>query len=370
MNFDCVVVGAGLAGSTAARMLAENGKRVLIIEKLTHVAGHAYDEYDDNGVLIHRYGPHIFHTNEKKVFNFLSRFTSWHYYQHRVLSYVDGMLVPFPINCDTINMLFGTSISTSEIENFLRKEVEASQFDSPPQNFEDAVVSQVGNRLYEKFFKNYTIKQWNTDPKNLHADIAKRIPTRSNRDSRYFADKYQGLPKDGYTKMVKKMLIHDNISILTQCDYFEVKDELNPSLTVYTGALDEFFGKVHGELAYRSLKLEFKTFDEEYHQEAAVINYPNDYDWTRITEFKRMTGQKIEKTVICYEYPLDKGEPYYVVMTDENMRKRDAYMKEVEKLEKSGEYLFVGRLAEYKYYNMDKVVLEAIKKVENWLKRR
>ena len=363
-----VVVGAGLAGASAARILAEADKRVLVIERLRHVAGHAYDEFDENGILIHKYGPHIFHTKEKKVFDFVSKFTNWHYYQHRVLSYVDGMLVPFPINRDTINSLFGVNISTSQVEEFLKKEVESSDFNDPPQNFEDAVISQVGRRLYEKFFKNYTIKQWNRDPRELSADIARRIPTRSNRDGRYFSDRYQGLPKFGYTKMVENILNHPNISLLTNCDYFEIKDELKPNLTVYTGELDKFFDYSNGELEYRSLELIFETLEETQHQQVAVVNYPNDYDWTRITEFKLITGQRSNKTVLCYEYPKDKGEPYYIVMSEENMKKRAMYMKEVEKLEKSGEYLFVGRLAEYKYYNMDQVILASMEKISRWLK--
>ncbi len=365
----CVVVGAGLAGATAARILAESGERVFVIERLNHIAGHAYDEFDENGMLIHKYGPHIFHTNEKKVFDFVSKFTSWHYYQHRVLSYVDGMLVPFPINRDTINSLFGVNISTSEVEDFLKEEVKNSNFNNPPKNFEDMVISQVGRRLYEKFFKNYTIKQWSRDPKELSADVAKRIPTRSNRDDRYFSDKYQGLPKFGYTKMVERMLEHPKIFLVTNCDYSEIKDEFKAKLTVYTGELDKFFGESIGKLEYRSLDLIFETLEEKQHQQAAVINYPNDYDWTRITEFKIMTGQKSDKTVLCYEYPKDEGEPYYIVMSEENMQKREKYMKEVEKLEKSGEYIFVGRLAEYKYYNMDQVILASMEKISNWLKR-
>ncbi len=364
----CVVIGAGLAGATAARVLAEAGERVLIVEKLNHVAGHVRDEFDEYGVLIHAYGPHIFHTDNSEVFRFLSRFTKWHHYQHKVLSYVDGMLVPFPINRDTIAHLFGVNISTSEVKDFLKSEVKRSTFNDPPQNFEDAVISQVGERLYEKFFKNYTIKQWSRDPKELSADVAKRIPTRSNRDSRYFSDRYQGLPKFGYTKLVEKMLDHPQISVLTSCDYFEIVKDLKAKFTVYTGLLDEFFDYSHGRLEYRSLKLVFETYDEVHHQAASVVNYPNDYDWTRITEFKYMTGQKSDKTTLCYEYPLDKGEPYYVVMSDENVKKRERYMKEVAKLEETREYLFLGRLAEYKYYNMDQVVKRSIDQVSNWLK--
>lgn len=365
-----IIVGSGLAGATSARILAESGFRVLIVEKLNHVAGHAYDEFNEDGVLIHTYGPHIFHTKDRSVFEFLSRFTSWNYYQHRVLSYVDGMYVPFPINRDTISQIFGIDLSIEDVGKFLDGEVKNSNFTNPPINFEDAVISQVGRRLYEKFFMNYTKKQWNKAPSELSSEIAKRIPTRSNRDGRYFSDPYQGLPIHGYTKMVERMLDHPNISILTNCDYFEIKPEIKPIMTVYTGKLDEFFDKVHGELEYRSLKLDFRTYREEYHQPAAVVNYPNDYDWTRITEFKYMTGQKSDVTTLCYEYPLDKGEPYYVVMTEENMNKRALYMKEIEKVEKDGEYLFIGRLAEYKYYNMDEVISRTFQKIGEWLRRK
>ncbi len=366
-NF-CVVVGAGLAGATAARILAEAGERVLVVEKLQHVAGHAYDEFNDDGMLIHIYGPHIFHTNNSNVFKFLSRFTEWHFYQHKVLSYVDGMLVPFPINRDTISQLFGLKISTNDVEKFLRREVENSEFKKPPENFEDVIISQIGRRLYEKFFMNYTRKQWNREPKELSAEVAKRIPIRSNRDGRYFSDRYQGLPKFGYTKMIEKMLDHSQISVLTNCDYFEIAEELKAKLVVYTGPLDEYFKNVYGKLEYRSLKFVFETYEREYYQPVGVVNYPNDYDWTRITEFKHLTGQKSDKTTICYEYPLEQGEPYYVVMSEKNMYKREQYMKEILKLEKTKEFLFIGRLAEYKYYNMDQVVARALEKISGWLK--
>lgn len=365
----CLVVGSGFAGATAARILAESGQRVFVVEKMNHIGGHAYDELNQDGILIHTYGPHIFHTKNKEVFEFLSRFTTWNNYQHKVLSYVDGMYVPFPINRDTISQLFGLDLSISEVEKFLEEEVKNSKFKKPPDNYEDAVVSQVGRRLYEKFFMNYTKKQWNKEPNELSADIAKRIPTRSNRDGRYFTDPYQGLPEFGYTALIKNILDHPKISVITKCDYFEIRSELKPKLTVYTGRLDEFFDDSYGKLEYRSLDLVFKTYRQEFYQQAAVVNYPNDNDWTRITEFKFMTGQKSDFTTICYEYPADTGEPYYVVITEENMKKRELYLKGIDKLEKSGEYLFIGRLAEYRYYNMDEVVYRSIEKVDEWLRR-
>ncbi len=363
VRFDAVVVGAGLAGTTSARLLAESGKKVLLIEKRRHIAGNCYDYKNEYGITVHKYGPHIFHTNNSRVWKFVNRFSKFRYYQHRVLSYVDGKYLPFPINRDTIAELFGVDLPTAEVESFLREEVRRSKFNIPPQNFEDQVISQVGERLYEKFFKGYTIKQWNKDPKELSADIAKRVPIRSSRDGRYFTDKYQGIPVQGYTRMMERILNHENISVLLGVNYFDIKEELKSDLTVYTGKLDEFFGYSFGRLEYRSLRFEFITYDMEYYQPAAVVNYPNDYDWTRITEYKYFLDEKVPKTTVSYEYPVGEGEPYYVVLTKENMMRREKYMKEVKKLERSGEYIFVGRLAEYKYYNMDQVIEKALERL-------
>lgn len=363
MNYDVLIVGAGLAGSTAARLLAEKGEKVLVVEKHKHIAGHCHDYKDDNGITVHTYGPHIFHTNNKEVWDFVNRFTEFHYYQHRVLSYVDGNYVPFPINRDTIKEVFGVEISTLEVNEFLKKEVEKSRYNNPPKNFRDVVVSQVGERLYELFFKNYTWKQWGRSPEELAPEVAKRIPIRENRDKRYFSDKYQGIPKRGYTKMVENMLDHKNISILLGQNYFEIKDSIDSKMTIYTGELDRFFDYEFGKLEYRSLELKLKTFDVEYYQPVATVNYPNDYDWTRITEFKHFLGEKSDKTTVCFEYPKAEGEPYYIVMTEDNMKRRDQYMAKVSELEKAGKYMFIGRLAEYKYYNMDQVIKEAIKRI-------
>ncbi|NUU95863.1 UDP-galactopyranose mutase [Marinitoga sp. 1135] len=368
MKYEIVIVGAGLAGATAARLLAEKGKKVLVIEQHKHIAGHCHDYKNEHGITVHTYGPHIFHTKNKKVWDFVNRFTEFHYYQHKVLSYAEGKLIPFPINRDTLKEVFGIEIGTHEVKEFLEKEVKKSKFNNPPKNFRDAVVSQVGERLYEMFFKNYTIKQWERDPEELSAEIAKRIPVRENRDDRYFSDQYQGIPKHGYTKMVENMLDHENISLLLGADYFEVNDLFESELTIYTGELDRFFDYKYGKLEYRSLELKFKTFDKEYYQPVATVNYPNDYDWTRITEFKHFLDEKSNKTTVCFEYPKAEGEPYYVVMTEDNMEKRKKYMEEVEKLEKTGKYIFVGRLAEYKYYNMDQVIEKSIERVEEYLK--
>ncbi|MEM1673021.1 MAG: UDP-galactopyranose mutase [Archaeoglobaceae archaeon] len=368
MVVDCLVVGAGLAGSTAARILAESGRRVVVVEKMKHVAGHCHDYKDENNITVHSHGPHIFHTNNKRVWDFVNKFSDFHYYQHRVMSYVEGRLVPFPINRDTICLVFGIELATHEVEEFLEKEVKRSKFNDPPRNFKDVVVSQVGERLYELFFKNYTVKQWGRDPEELLPDVARRIPLRTNRDDRYFSDKYQGIPRQGYTRMVENILNHPNIVLMLGVDYFEVGEFFKPKLTVYTGELDRFFDYAYGRLEYRSLRLELKTFDEEYYQPVAVVNYPNDYDWTRTTEYKHFLNEKSMRTTVCFEYPLPEGEPYYVVMTQDNMEKREKYMKEVERLEKTGEYIFVGRLAEYKYYNMDQVIERVFEKLSQWLK--
>ncbi len=363
MKYDVIVAGAGLAGATAARLLAEKGKRVLVIEKRSQIGGNCYDFKDDSGITIHKFGPHIFHTNIKNVWDFLNRFTKFNHFQHRVLSFAEGRLINFPINRDTVCDVFGVNIPVDEVGEYLNAEVKKAKFNTPHLNFRDAVVSQVGERLYELFFKNYTKKQWEKEPEELSPEIASRIPIRENRDPRYFSDRYQGLPVKGYTAMIENMLNHENISIMLSADYFELKDSFEAFLTIYTGRLDEFFNKSQGTLDYRSVKFDFETLDQEWVQTAAVVNYPNDYDFTRITEFKHMTGEKSDSTTVCYEYPVADGDPCYVVISKENMDIRLKYLEEVEKLEKSGKYLFVGRLAEYKYYNMDQVVDVVMKKV-------
>ncbi len=363
MKYDVIVVGAGFAGSTAARIFAEQGKKVLIIEKRRHIGGNCYDFKDDNGVTIHKYGPHIFNTVDKNVWDFVNRFTDFNCYQHKVLSYVNSRLVPIPINRDTICDLFGVNISINEVEGFLANEARNSKFNDPAQNFRDVVVSQVGETLYELMFKKYTIKQWERDPEELSPDVAKRIPVRTNRDDRYFSSKYQGMPIKGYTPVFDKMLEHENIAVMLGVDYFNAKDDIAADFTVYTGELDRFFDYKYGKLEYRSIEFKYRTVEKEKFQPAAVVNYPNDYDYTRITEYKHFLDEKTEKSTICFEYPKKEGIPYYVVLTEENTAKRKQYIEEVKKLEEQGKYAFVGRLAEYKYYNMDQVVASTMKKL-------
>lgn len=356
MKVDVLVVGAGLAGSTAARLYAEGGKSVLIVERLKHIGGHCHDYKNEAGITIHSYGPHIFHTNNKQVWDFLNRFTAFRLYQHRVVSFAEGRLYPFPINLDTINLVFGTDLELEAMDEFLRQEAGKAEFSDPPENFRDAVVSQVGERLYRLFFKNYTRKQWERPPEELSADLAKRVPLRKSRDDRYFQDTYQGIPSKGYTPMIESMLDHRNIRLLTNTDYFEVKNEITSSITVYTGELDRFFDYKYGKLEYRSLDFTFETLEQPRFQDVAVVNYPNDYDWTRITEYKHFSGGESGKTTLSYEYPKREGEPYYVVLTEDNLNKRKRYLEEAEKFREEKNILFIGRLAEYVYYNMDGVI--------------
>lgn len=354
-----LIAGAGLAGCTSARLLADMGHKVTLFEERGHIAGNCYDERQNSGVSIHRYGPHIFHTNNSEVWQFVTRFTKMRPFQHRVLSYTQGQLLPFPINRDTICQLYGISISTHEVRAVLDAEVAKSKFSLPARNFRDAIVSQVGESLYACFFENYTAKQWQRDPSELSAEIAGRIPIRENRDDRYFTDKYQGIPLPGYTAMCENMIDHPNITLKLNRPYLS-GDEEDYDLLVYTGRLDQFFSEEEGALTYRSVRFDFETIDREFYQPAAVVNYPNDYDFTRITEFKHMTGEKSPQTEICFEYPSEDGVPCYVVLNAENIALRDRYLSKVKELEKTGRYQFIGRLAEYKYYNMDQVIARAL----------
>jgi len=363
MRHDVIVIGAGFSGSSAARIFAEQGKKVLVLEKRPHSGGNCYDFRNNFGITIQKYGPHIFHTNNEEVWSFLNRFTDFNDYVHKVLSNPDGNFYPVPINKKTICDFFKLDMITIDVKQVLKEEIAASSFKNPPQNFEDQVISQVGERLYEAFFKNYTMKQWGKDPKNLSADIAKRVPVRNNLDDTYFSDKYQGIPSEGFTKLFVNMLDHPNIDILLNTDYFDIKLPYEPELIVYTGELDKFFDYKYGELEYRSLEFEYKELEQERFQPVAVVNYPGEEPWTRITEYKQFLDEKNDKTTLCYEYPSDLGEPYYVIINEENLKKRELYMREAAELEEKKKVLFLGRLAEYKYYNMDQAAESAISKI-------
>jgi len=352
--FDYLIVGAGYAGSVLAERLARgSGKQILVVDRRPHIGGNAYDHYDDAGILVHKYGPHIFHTNSKEVFDYLSRFTDWRQYQHRVLASVDGQLVPIPINLDTINKLYGLQLNAFQMEEFLAGRAEVKQ---QIRTSEDVVVNKVGRELYEKFFRGYTLKQWGLDPSELDAQVTARVPTRTNRDDRYFTDTYQAMPRHGFTRMFARMLDHPNIKILLNTDYRDIKDAIPYRELIYCGPIDEYFDFRFGKLPYRCLEFKHETLNRPQYQPAAVVNYPNDNAFTRVTEFKYLTGQEHPKTSIVYEYPQAEGDPYYPIPRRENA---EMYRQYQELATEAGVH-FVGRLATYKYYNMDQVVAQAL----------
>ena len=353
--FDYLIVGAGFSGSVIAERLASQlGKKCLLVDRRNHIGGNAYDTYDAAGLLIHKYGPHIFHTNSAAVFEYLSQFTAWRQYQHFVKASVDGQLVPMPINLDTINLLYGLNLNSMQVEEFF-----ASQAEKVAQirTSEDVVVARVGRELYEKFFRNYTRKQWGLDPSELDASVTSRVPTRTNRDPRYFTDTYQAMPRQGYTRMFENMLDHPNIQIQLNADYRDVMSYVPFKNIVYTGPVDEFFDYRFGKLPYRSIDFKFETHNRPRYQEAPVVNYPNDYDYTRITEFKYLTGQEHDKTSIVYEFPKGDGDPYYPIPRPENAELYKQYQALAQERQ---DVWFVGRLATYKYYNMDQCVAQAL----------
>ncbi|HYD45255.1 MAG TPA: UDP-galactopyranose mutase, partial [Phenylobacterium sp.] len=351
--FDYLIVGAGYAGSVLAeRLSAGLGKRVLLIDRRNHIGGNAYDEKNEAGVLMHRYGPHIFHTNSEEIFGYLSRFTEWRPYEHRVLaSLPEGHLVPMPINRTTLNTLYGLSLKTDEeAEAFLASRAEPIE---RIRTSEDVVVSKVGRDLYERFFRGYTRKQWGMDPSELDKSVTARVPTRTNADDRYFTDTFQAMPLNGYTRMFENILDRDGITIETGVDFDDVRDEAVYDQLIYTGPVDEYFDHRFGPLPYRSLAFEHVTLDQAQFQPVGTVNYPDEATpYTRISEYKHMTGQVCDKTTVTYEYPRAEGDPYYPIPRPENQ----ALYKQYEALAlATPDVHFVGRLATYKYYNMDQV---------------
>lgn len=368
---DVLVVGAGFAGSVIAeRLAAQSDKRVLVIDRRGHIGGNAYDTHDAAGVLMHQYGPHIFHTNSEEVFAYLSRFTKWRAYEHRVLARVSGMDVPMPINRTTINRLYGLALATDEdVAAFMAERAEPV---AHIRTSEDVVVSKVGRDLYEKFFRGYTRKQWAMDPSDLDKAVAARVPARTNADDRYFTDTYQYMPRDGYTRMFEKMLDHDLIEVQTGVEYKDVIGDAVFDHVVFTGPVDEYFDFRFGKLPYRSLRFQHVTLDQPNFQAVGTVNYPDEaVPYTRITEYKHLTGQTHAKTSLTYEYPAADGDPYYPVPRPENQ----ALFKQYEALARAqGDVTFVGRLATYRYYNMDQVVGQALSAFKTlgrrWERRR
>lgn len=353
--FDYLVVGAGFSGSVIAeRLAAGSGKQVLLVDRRPHIGGNAYDHYNESGILVHKYGPHIFHANSKDIVDYLGRFTSWREYQHKVLASVDGQLVPIPINLDTVNKLYGLNLNAFQMEEFLNSRAEKRE---AVRTAEDVVLSKVGRELYEKFFRGYTRKQWGIDPSQLDAQVTARVPTRTNRDDRYFNDAYQVMPRHGFTRMFENMLDHPNVKILLNADYRDLKDVIPYRELIFTGPIDEYFNYRFGKLPYRSLEFKHETLNQTQFQPVAVVNYPNDYAFTRITEFKHLTGQEHAKTSIVYEFPHDEGDPYYPIPRAENA---EVYKQYQALADSTPGIHFVGRLATYKYYNMDQCVAQAL----------
>ena len=360
MSHKILIIGAGISGAVLAERYAANGKKVLIIEKRDHIAGNCYDFIDDNGILVSKYGAHLFHTNEKEVWQYVNRFAQWYAWEHTVLAKVEDQLVPIPVNRDTVNTLFNLQLKNSEeMEQWLEENRVKIEY---PKNGKEAVLNKVGNTLYEKMFRHYTKKQWDKYPEELDASVLDRIPVRTNTDNRYFSDTYQALPKGGYTKMFENILKHPNITIRLETDYFDIKQQL-PSFEkiFYTGPIDRFFEFKHSlieKLEYRSINFVSETINKEFFQENSVINYPGmEVDYTRIIEYKHFGNQLSKKTTIVKEYTTDEGEPYYPVL---NTKNQEIYKKYKEEAAKHPNIHFVGRLANYKYFNMDQAFKNAL----------
>ena len=358
-RYDYLIVGAGFAGSVLAERLAsQHGARILLIDRRPHIGGNAYDELNEAGIRYHKYGPHIFHTNSDSVWDYLSQFTSWRPYEHRVRAIVRDKLVPIPINRTTLNELFGLNLETDEdAADYLESRAEPVE---EIKTSEDVVINAVGRELYELFFQGYTRKQWGLDPSELDKQVTSRIPTRTNTDDRYFTDTHQAMPLHGYTAMFEKMLDNPLIERRLGTDFRDFKDRAHEIADhiIYSGPIDEYFDFRFGRLPYRSLKFDHQTLNEERHQPVAVVNYPSpDVPYTRVSEVKHLTGQEAPVTTITYEYPSAEGDPYYPIPRAENQ----ALYKRYEALADSTKGVtFVGRLATYRYYNMDQIVGQAL----------
>lgn len=357
-----LVVGCGLSGITVARQMAERGENVLVVDAKEHIGGNAYDYYDKNGICVHRYGTHIFHTPLKEVWDYLSRFTSWEPYMHRVEGLVDGQLVPIPFNLDSIERVFPASLARTLSDKLIARfgfnvKVPILKL----RQAQDKDLEFLADYIYEKIFLHYTLKQWGLTPEELDPAVTGRVPVYVSRDGRYFQDKYQGIPRRGYTEMMNNMLNHPLISVRLNTPFAQIKDQISWKRLFYTGPIDEFFDYKYGELPYRSLRFEFVEYDREYFQSGPVINYPCNYDFTRIGEYKYFLRDQSAKTVVSYEYPQPfrrgENERYYPVVKPENAALYERYLQEAASLPAVH---FLGRLGDYKYYDMDKAVQRAL----------
>ena len=356
-----IIVGAGISGATIARKYAEDGEQVIVVDKRDHIGGNTYDFVNEHGVLMAKYGAHIYHDSDDETWEFVSRFTEWIPYEHRVKSHVEGKLVPVPTNIDTYNEVLGENWTDGEK---LKEWVESQHPEiTEPKNSEESALKRIGSDIiYEKMFKNYTKKQWDKYPSELDASVMERIPVRYDHNDRYFGDKYEGIPKEGYTVMVRNMLDHENIKVILGRDYHDM-DLPEPKKLFYTGKIDTYFGEKFGKLEYRSIEFEHETHKTQSYQDHAVINYPGEeFPYTRIIEHKKFFGpefQNLPVTTITREYSIAGGEPYYPVPNQANRDLYEKYKAEAEKLEQQNIY-FIGRLASYKYFNMNQAIRAAL----------
>lgn len=375
---DVLIVGSGFAGSVVARKLADQGKKVKIIEKRRHIGGNCYDEYDEYGVLIHKYGPHIFHTNNKEVYDFLSEYTAWYDYQHEVVARVNDQVIPVPFNLNTLMIVFGEEKGSQLKQELIETYGENARVPILElQKSTSEGIREVADYVYENIFLKYTMKQWNQKPEDVDQSVTARVPVLISYDNRYFQDTYQGLPKDGYTKLFKRMLDHPLIDIELGKDAKKIikfdfennkvyvnKEEFKGDI-IFTGAIDDFFNRQLGVLPYRSLYFDFEHYIFSDYQGHSVVNYTVSQDYTRITEFKHLTGQEVDGTTIVKEYPRayedDFQVPYYAIINPENMA---LYQKYVDLMKPFPKFHLLGRLAQYKYYNIDGIIEEALKLVK------
>lgn len=364
------IIGAGISGATLARTLAEKGDSVLVIDAKPHLGGNCYDYYDENGICVHKYGTHIFHTDIQKAWDFAGRFTKWHPYMHKVLGMIDGQLVPIPFNLNSIRMLFPESMA-KRLEDKL---VEMFGFNRKVPILElrktaDSDLNFLAEYVYQKVFLIYTQKQWGVRPEDLDPSVTGRVPVYVSRDDRYFQNRWQGIPLNGYTAMMEQMLDHPNITVKLNTSWNDIKDEadVRNGRIFYSGAVDELMDWQFGELPYRSVELDFRTYDREFFQPNSVVNYPENYDFTRIGEYKYFLDDKSPKTVVSFEYPSPyirgRNEPYYPIANEANAALYGRYVEEAKKLYPG--ITFLGRLGDYRYYDMDKAINRALEIAEN-----
>ena len=358
-DIDLLICGGGPVGATIAERAAHVlGWKVLVVERRSHLAGNCYDSTHKSGLRVHNYGPHYFRTNDEKLLHYLSRFTDWIPGSYVVKSSVRGQLVPFPINLTTLEQFFGRPLDAASAEQLLAQKRLSI---AAPANSEEYVLSKVGRELYEAFYLNYTLKQWGSHPRELAASVCGRVPIRLNRDERYVDHRFQMMPKDGFTSLFTRMLRHRKIRVLTDCDFLEIQRLVKPrQATVYTGPIDAYFGHCFGPLPYRSLQFDFVPKRVEFAQPCVQINYPNEHAWTRSVEIKHVTRQRHPHTVVCYETPQAAGEPYYPVPAPANQQLYERYRKHAEATTRRDRVFFCGRLAQYRYFNTDEAILEAL----------